>query len=163
MTAFEVSEYLLGVTGQAMLANDAETFADRFIVPQVIGTFDGDRVMETRDDVIQTFRGVVRNLRQIGADRLVRYTVAAMFDGDDTDCVIATFESHAMRGQESRRNPVMCHGKLRRVNGLWMVAESRYAVSSAPELDRVLMGNQQAISETAPYPSASRTQCEKRD
>ncbi|MEM6713325.1 MAG: hypothetical protein AAF590_13750, partial [Pseudomonadota bacterium] len=63
LSAFDISELVLEITGEALMMADADRFAERFIVPQIVGTFEGDRMMQSREDLIETFFGVVGPLR----------------------------------------------------------------------------------------------------
>ena len=83
-TAKDVSERLLERTGTALMTGNFEKFADCFLLPQEMETFDGRRKVQTRDDLLEVFRGVTTHLRRKNVTEFVRHCIEARFRDDDT-------------------------------------------------------------------------------
>lgn len=137
-TAKDVSERLLERTGTALMTGNFEKFADCFLLPQEMETFDGRRKVQTRDDLLEVFRGVTTHLRRKNVTEFVRHCIEARFRDDDT--IVTTHMSRLLSGHTLAQTPypVMC--VLRRVDGEWKVSDGMYAVEDEPYLSKALSG-----------------------
>ena len=137
-TAADVSNYLLDITGRAMMSGDFETFRSCFHLPQKLETFDGTRERRTPDELRQTFEPVRIHYRRQGVTQLVRDCVSAEFKGDDE--VHATHQAFLLAGTELRQQPFPGFSILKRVDGDWKITFSQYAITDTPDHNRALSG-----------------------
>ncbi|MEM6938774.1 MAG: hypothetical protein AAF509_01450 [Pseudomonadota bacterium] len=115
----------MDVTEKAYLDRDFENFALWFHLPQTVGTFEGDKCIETQEQLRSVFRSMCTHFESLGVVALRRRVIEAKFL--DPDVVQATFVSqHLMRGHVLGDETV-AHGLLKYVQGRWQIAESRYA------------------------------------
>lgn len=162
--AKDVSEFLLDVTGKAYFNGDEDAFVSRFILPQEFGTFDGNRIIRTREELATLFHGMRANFQSRGVTDLVRVCISAYFDGPDT--VHATHVSYLMSGRKLLSEPFPSNGVLRRVSGRWMISNAQYApqdqwysdallkFDGAPPADGGSMAPQDTGGNTPPLPSS---------
>ena len=126
-TAFEVSEWLLQVTRDAYLERNFDKFARRNLLPQTLGNFDGDKVIHTRAELERIFSAMLEHFQIHGITDLKRHTIAANFLSPTE--IEATFVSqHVSRGYMLSEE-IAVHGKAKLVDGLWKIAEGRYATN----------------------------------
>lgn len=123
--AKDVSEFMLEVTRAAYFNGDEEAFVSRFLLPQELGTFDGNRMIRTRKELADLYHGMRANFQMRGVTDLVRVCISAHFDGPDT--VLATHVSYLMSGRKLLVEPFPTNGVLRRINGRWMISNAQYA------------------------------------
>ncbi len=136
-----VADMMLRVTEAAYFSGDFETFATWFHLPQTVGTFDGDRRLETEADLRAVFDAMLAHFKAVGVIALRRKVLAARFIAPTV--VEATFAAqYILRGHVLSEETVG-HGHLRYVEGQWKIAESHYA-SPDPEITRALMEEHQA-------------------
>ena len=121
-----VSQYLLDETGAAYLSGDFDRFAACFLLPQHVATHDGTRELRTRDDLRAMFGSMRAMLARRGATHIARRCVRAEFDGPD--CVRAIHESRFMAGDRVVETAFPAFSILRRIDGVWKVTFSQYAV-----------------------------------
>lgn len=124
-TADAVSDHALEVTRRAYLARDFEQFSERFLLPQIVGTFEGEEKIETLEDLRVLFDAMLANMDQLGVIDLKRNTVCAEFLAPDL--VQATFVSQYVLPGYALSDEVVAHGQLCWHDGLWKIQESRYA------------------------------------
>ncbi len=136
-TAQEVSEYLLDKTGWAILRNDAEAILPYFLIPAEIETFEGRRLLKTRDDIRKVFNAVNAHYRTIGVTDMVRYCVEASFS--DPKTVIAMHETRLITGSIITRNPFPTLSVLKLDQEQWKIASCSYAIEDQEEHNTALM------------------------
>ncbi|WP_425040771.1 hypothetical protein [Primorskyibacter sp. S187A] len=134
-SAFDVCQHLLEVTRTAYMNRDADAFAARFITPQRIGTFDGDQVITTRQDVLAIFDEICGYLDRERVIDMNRRTIEAEFVAPDV--VQATFVSQYVLPGYVLSNEVLTHSTQKLQDGIWRVADSYYA-TNIPALTRAL-------------------------
>ncbi len=136
-SATEICQFALQVTRQAYADRDAQTFVDRFVVPHSIGTFEGERRVESAADIEAMFHGMCIYFRDNGIVDLRRRVIAADFRRDDL--IEATFVSqHVSRGDLVGQE-VVVHTFLKRIDGRWRFGDSRYATELGA-VSRTLLG-----------------------
>ncbi|MEY1556497.1 hypothetical protein AB3Y40_12770 [Yoonia sp. R2331] len=123
-TAKEVSEHLLHITAQALMARDFEAFADCFNLPQQMTTANSRIIVRNRDDLEQTFHSLCDHFESKGVTRLYRECVAALFQGPDR--VEATHVSYVLKDGEDVVPPYPVFSVLERINGRWVITSSDY-------------------------------------
>lgn len=130
-----VGDYVLDVTGAALLNSSFDVFLDRCHLPQTLGTFEGTRILATPEDIQTIFKGVCAHLKTIGALELRRRTIAARFI--DADQLLYTFSSQYVLPGFQLTQESVAHGRLVRTEGRWKIADHDYATSNA-KLQQVL-------------------------
>ena len=133
-----VSESLLEKTGAAYKSGDAESVVQCFLLPQEMGTFEGRRLMETPEQLRDTFEAVRLYHRRLGVTQMVRHCLVAEYK--DADTIEATHESRLLSGQRLVQRPYPAFSVLKRIGGVWKIASSQYAITDAPFLSDALMG-----------------------
>lgn len=123
--ATAISDYLLEKTGDAYFVRDFDAFAKWFHLPQVVGTFAGDRTVHTRAELKTMFDAVCEIFEAQDVVALHRTTLAAKFL--DPDTVQSTFLSRQVLANNLFGEELVAHGLLKRIDGQWKVAEGRYA------------------------------------
>lgn len=136
VSAREACEKVLDITGTALLAGDFDSFAAVFTMPTKVETFEGARVIESREELREAFDGVCHHYRSVGATDLVRHIVAAEFIDDDL--IRATHECRVLAKTELTQAPFAVHSTYVREDGRWKVCESIYIVDDAPMYIRAL-------------------------
>ncbi|MDJ0823821.1 MAG: hypothetical protein QNJ09_18690 [Paracoccaceae bacterium] len=127
----EISDYLLRKTGEAFISGDFDSFAECFELPQDIETFEGQRHLETLEDLRSLFTSLQGYFRSLGVTSLERHCIEAKYR--DPDTIAATHQSRLMTGSVLLRAPYPAFSVLKRRDGVWRVAFSQYAISDAPE------------------------------
>lgn len=127
--AMEVSDFVLDATGAAYMARDFEAWAKWFHLPQTAGTFNGDRVIETRDELKDIFDAMCQHFDAMGVVELRRKTLEARFLDEDT--LQATFSSRRVLRGHVFSDEMIAHGFLNRINGEWRITEYRYATDDS--------------------------------
>lgn len=126
-TAREVSEHLLKVTADALLAQDFDSFANVFGLPQRMTTDGSEITLKTRSELGQTFHQTCAHFQSTGVTELRRICEAAEFNGPDR--VEATHISHVIANGENIMPPYPVYSVLERINGQWKITASDYALS----------------------------------
>jgi hypothetical protein len=121
-----VSQYLLDETGAAYLGGDFDRFAACFHLPQHVATYGGTRELRNPDDLRDLFTSMRAMFALKGATHLDRRCLRAEFDGPDT--VRAIHESRLMAGDKVIETAFPAFSILRRIDGVWKVTFSQYAV-----------------------------------
>ena len=127
----EISNELLATTGEALVGGDFDSFSACFELPQDLETFEGQRRLETRDDLRALFTSIQAFFRSLGVTLLERHCVEAKYR--DPETIAATHQSRLMAGSVLLRAPYPAFSILKRRDGVWRVAFSQYAISDAPE------------------------------
>lgn len=135
-SAREACEHVLDQTGNALLSGDFEAFAACFTLPTKVETFEGARILTSRDALRDAFHGVCAHYLSVGATDLVRHIVAAEFV--DTNTIRATHECRVLANAKLTQAPYAVHSTYVFENKHWKVAESIYIVDDAPIYTRSL-------------------------
>lgn len=134
----DVSEALLEKTGAALMSGDFETFQACFILPQEMETFEGLQRIETTAQLRKIYDAVRRYHARLAVTYMARNCLEAEYRDDDT--VEATHETRLLSGQRLIQRPFPVFSVLKRVDGVWHVASTKYAIVDAPELSQALKG-----------------------
>lgn len=135
-SAKERCEHVLEQTGNALLIGDFESFAACFTLPTKVETFEGARILATRDAIRDAFCGVCAHYQSVGATDLVRHIVAAEFV--DAKTIRATHECRVLANTKLSQAPYAVHSTYVFEDSRWKVAESIYIVDDAPMYTRSL-------------------------
>lgn len=125
-TAREVSEYLLKVTGDALMQRDFESFAAVFGLPQTMTTTGAEIRLVTRNDLRSSFEQMCQHFRSLGVTELRRTCEAAEFHGPDR--VEATHTSYVIADGKNVVPPYPVFSVLERLDGWWKITSSDYAL-----------------------------------
>ena len=132
-----ISQDLLDRSGQAYLSGDFDAFAACFALPHRITTFEGTVIVPDLDglhDIFQSMRDYFADNRLTD---IVRPCIDAAFVDDDT--IAAAHESRYLSGDRLIQRPAVCLSTIRRLDGVWRVAEGQYAIQDADSHVRALM------------------------
>lgn len=136
-TAEDVANFMLEQTRLAYVERSFEHFRLRMHLPQLIGTFTGERTIETIEEVRAIYSEMCRYMDRHGVVDLYRRTIAATFESPDL--VKSTFVSkHVMSGYAISEE-IVAHGELVRVDGRWKIRSCSYA-TDIEEVTRILSG-----------------------
>lgn len=127
-----VSQDLLDRSGRGLLTDTPSLYLDCFHLPMTICTFEGKNHIDNHDDLMAIFSATRAYLIRAGVTDLVRHCLHAAFSGPDT--IKATHESRYLSGSRLHLRPVVAFSVLRRIDGLWGVSDSQYAISDSPAL-----------------------------
>lgn len=136
-TARQITEALLSLTGDAMMADDFDAFHRHQILPQPIETFEGRKMVRTSQQMRNVFSSVRAHQRRLGVTHLVRHCAEAKFVGDEN--LEAVYTSYAYRGRALVQKPYQSFAFLRRVAGEWKFAYCMYAVPDDSRLNAALL------------------------
>ncbi len=120
-----IAQYVLDVTDAAYTARDFDAFARCFDLPHIVGTFNGDRLLRTRDELARVFDAMCTHFDANHVIAMHRRVIEAQFIDDTT--VQATFVSKHITKCHMIGEETVAHGILRLIEGNWKVSESRYA------------------------------------
>lgn len=126
--AVKISDALLEITGEAILARDFSRFAPAFALPHPITTFDTKRTVETRAELEAIFDANCAYFDELQVTDIARKCLSADFDGPD--CVKAMHITHLMSGNNRVKDPYPGFSVLTRTDGVWRVSKSDYAVGA---------------------------------
>lgn len=124
----------LDVISAAMMAGEAETFADAVLLPFVMRTTAGVSVQETRAEVIADATNFMGALRSQGVTDYVRLVKRARYLREDV--IEGWHRTHVLRRATNVVEPYGNRLILRRVDGVWKVSESDHELSGkrVPEM-----------------------------
>ena len=139
ISAQRIANDLLSRTGAAMDSGDFEAFCACFSRPVIIETFEGKRLLQTRDDIEAVF-AAVRNFRAAHAIvDVVRENVAAEYV--DFQTIAATHVSRMLQaGDVLFGKPYPAYSVIKSANGVWRIHFCQYALEDATQLNRALNG-----------------------
>jgi hypothetical protein len=142
-----ISDELLEKTRAAYMERDFEAFSLFFELPQTVGTFHGERMLEALDDLAEVFWAMCDHFDALGVVDLYRRTLEAQFV--DPLTIQATFVSHPVIRGEVLGAETVASGYLRCINGSWMVAGTSYA-SADGGVTRALIAGLRTSDPTTP-------------
>lgn len=125
-TASQVSQHLLDVTGRAFATRDADLFTQWFVYPQKLSTFETTIVVENRAQMARTFHKLCDHFSSQGVTQMVRVCISAEFVAPDR--AEATHMTHLMAGHRRVKPPYPGFSSLGKINGVWRILSSQYAV-----------------------------------
>ncbi len=132
----DICEDMLARTGAAIMSGDFHSFLSCFHLPQKMETFSGYRMIETADDLRAVFDGVRKYMRDKGITRMVRRNINANFQ--DADTIVAMHETRMLRGTFLAQPTYPSFSVLRRMNGVWKLTDTIYAIKDSAEHEAAL-------------------------
>lgn len=119
-----IAEYLLDITGHALMSGDFAAFAEVFDLPQVM-TVAGDAIeVETRADLERMFDTMHQHFKGIGVTDLIRLCEAAEFVGPGE--INATHVTHLMSRGTRVQDPYPVIATLVHRKSGWKVSSAEY-------------------------------------
>ena len=137
-TAHDVATYLLDETGRSLLSGDFESYAECFTLPWTVDTFEGGRVVRTRQDLRDVFDAVRAHFRPLNVTDLARNVVEATFCGPDT--ITVTYSARLVSGSFLQRPAFSGMWTLRREECRWRIGRGQYAFQGDAGFFEALMG-----------------------
>lgn len=134
-----IAEDLLRKTGNAMLTGDFDLMRTCFLLPQAMGTIDGQVMIRTDEELRSTFETVRAYYKKIGVTALERRCFSARFKSEDT--VESIHEAQLMSGDTPIRPPYRAVSVLRRTASGWAIAYNQYAITDSPEHNAALVSS----------------------
>jgi hypothetical protein len=131
-----LAEQFLRRTGAALDSGDFDAFAACFALPQQMDTFAGRRLLETRDDLSAVFDAVRAHFARSGVTDLVRRCVHAAWIGPDE--IEGMHETRLLAGTQLLQAPFPVLTRMRRIDGVWKIVASGYAISDSPRHNAAL-------------------------
>lgn len=139
-----IAKELLEITGTALLTGNFELLQSCFALPLTLKTIDGQKTLETRDELRATVEAVRNHMFETGVVDLVRTVMLSLFeDGDTITSVHICSEIH--RGGILNRPTYPVYSTLVRVGSRWRIAYCRYLIFDRPEHNLALVGDSRSI------------------
>lgn len=129
VSAKEIAEDLLERTGKCLSTGDFDGFAECFLLPHTIETFEGRRRIETESELRQLFDRSRDYFSQNGVTELYRHCLEAQYKDDDT--IEATHETRVIARGVLIQPPYPVFSIVRRIDGDWKIGDGMFAISQA--------------------------------
>lgn len=136
LTATDIAEALLEITGDALVSGDFEAFVAVFHVPQYMATLAGPIYMETHEDMSRAFAEMHGYFRDNGITRLNREVTKANYVSDLK--ISFTHVSTTMRGSRQIKGPYPVFSVIEWIDGTWKVTGSEYVLEPDSEQAKAL-------------------------
>ena len=137
-TAREIAEDLLDRSGRGLTGGDFALFERCFILPKQMETFDGRRVVSTREEMRAVYDDVRAYYKSIGMTRVDRYIVDAEFR--NPTCIVSAHQSRVYAGEELIQQPFDVLSVIEFVGGEWRIRHSEYAITDSSDHNNALVG-----------------------
>ncbi len=134
--ACEIADDILEQTGQAMLRDDFDGFAQYFRLPHVIETPDRKTELKTPDALRSVFDRVVEYYRNYRVTELIRFTEVGRFNGPTR--IEYQHVTHMMSGNQRVLDPFPSYSVAELIGKTWLVTSSQYAVDKHTTVGRAL-------------------------
>ena len=134
--ARKIAEELIYRTTDALIAGDFDTYLTCFDFPTTLESFEGNRAVNTPEDLEKVFVGIRQFLIVNNVTSLEHTFIEVEFAQSDT--IHTLHETYALNGCTLVKEPFPIFSVLRHVNGRWRVTRSCYALPETNELGRVL-------------------------
>jgi len=143
-----ISQRLLDTTGAAYRNDDFATFAECFLLPLTVSTFEGDRRVTARTELREVFDNVRAYLASLGVTDLARRCVSV--DRVSEDRIEATHISELRCGDQLLSHPYPGFSVLVRcADRIWRVADAQYALEHQ-DFAEAVMGHRNTGAGPAP-------------
>ncbi len=137
-TAREIAEDLLDRSGRGLTEGDFDLFERCFALPNEMETFEGRRVIETREEMRAVFDDVRAYYDRIGRTRVDRFIVDAEFR--NSTCIVSTHQSHVYAGEDLAQQPFDVLSVIELQDGVWRIRHSEYAITDSKDHSNALVG-----------------------
>lgn len=136
--ANSIATALLQKTRLEIFGGDYDTWMASFALPQQVQTFDGERELQTLEDLKSLYYTLSAHFTRRGITDVVRHVIAAEFRSPDV--IHSTHESRLMRGALLVDAPYVAYSVLRKAATGWQVADSTYAIADNDDHSKLLVG-----------------------
>jgi len=136
--AVEIAEGLLERTRAAFFNRDFDEYRRCFFLPLEVQTFEGNRWLLTIDDVREVYDNLHHKFADEGITDMARRCIAAAFTGPDT--IETTHETRLLFDKLILGEAYPCFSILQRINGVWVVSFTQYAVDGNSSHNEALLG-----------------------
>ena len=143
--AKQLAERMLEQTGNALLSNDFDAFAQLFCVPHTLETPDRKTTLQTRSALKEVFDRVVQDYAEHNVTALVRINEHACFHGPFK--IEAMHVTHMMSGNWRIKDPIPSYGILEFIDNRWQCTSSQYAVDDNTTVGLALRRTASAAAE----------------
>ncbi len=126
ISAIDVSQALLEITGDALLSGDFDAFSAVFHVPQTMATMAGPIYMETVEDMQRAFDDMHTHFRAIGVTEMIRKCVSAEYKSPTR--IESTHVSDLLHNGKRLNEPYPVFSSLEKIDGQWKVTSGEYAL-----------------------------------
>lgn len=150
--AFRIYQAILDGSGDAVNLRDFDRFVPFFLIPSVLETFEGRRVIETPNAMRATFDKLQQILGDIGAVRMERVCTIAQFDGDNTIRGVHNTQLVDGVGTVLETYSGMC--TLRLIDGHWRTSVSQFLEKKASIPSKILRAGMETVR-ALPEPSGA--------
>lgn len=137
-TAREIAEDLLDRSGRGLTRGDFDLFQGCFALPKEMETFNGRRVIETKEEMETVFDDVRAYYRNIGMTRVDRHIVDAEFRNQT--CIVSTHRSLVYGGDDLIQQPFDVLSVIELQDGVWRIRHSEYAITDSTDHNNALVG-----------------------
>ncbi len=127
-----IHERVMKASSDAILSGDFEAFRTCYRLPVTMESYDGQRQIDTEDDLRSFFDGLRHQMQRLGVTELYRTLIDARFLEDDT--IAAMHETRLLRDTLLLHGPYPAYVVLRRVDGDWKIVHGKFAVSDSQRL-----------------------------
>lgn len=134
--ALDIVEELVTATGTALMKDDFPSFRDRFAFPHVVITFSGERIVETEDQLRDTFDKVQTHYRLSGVERMERTVLHGEFQ--DVETILCAHETRLFRQDKLVQKPISVSSHLELLDGAWKITHTDYIIEDSLRYNRAL-------------------------
>lgn len=110
-------------------------------------TFDGRRVITTREELEAVFNDVRAYYRTIGMTRVDRHIVDAEFR--NPTCIVSTHQSRVYADEELIQQPFAVLSVIELKDGAWRIRHSEYGIMDSSAHNRALVGSNAKLVDRA--------------
>ena len=136
ISARDVAEAILEVTGEALLSGDCESFCAVFHVPIKMAINTESVYIETRDDLCRAFTDLHQRYRTLGVTALNRYISDAAYVAPDVIKSTHISERIGPTMEPQELYPVFT--TITKLDGVWKVTACEYAIDEDSMLARAI-------------------------
>ena len=133
-----IAQELLDITGQAIRVGDFATFSSCFTIPQLVETFEGQRILKTPGELQIAFEAVRAHHSRSGITEMVRHCVTAAFKDHET--IDTVHETRLVSGSVMAQAPYPAFSVLKFNGQKWQVSKCAYAIPDSERHNKALMG-----------------------
>lgn len=137
-TAREIAEDLLARSGHGLITGDFDVFCECFALPTAMETFEGRRVINTRDELKTAYNTVCAYYEKVGTTELVRHIVDAEFRNPTS--IVSTHQAKIVADAELVQQPYDVLSVIELIDGAWRIRHSEYAIVDSEEHNTALTG-----------------------
>lgn len=134
--ALRIYQAILDGSGDAVNLCSFDRYHPFFQIPNVLETFEGHTLVETRDALRFAFETVQDGMRELGATRMLRTCTVAQFSGAETIRGVHDTRLIDGNGIELQTYSGMC--TLRLIDGHWRVSISQFVEETVSLPSRTL-------------------------